>query len=147
VRLPAANLLGAGITMYLFGQLAVTALMGRSWLAATSPTAQARITPDEAAALAQAPAAMLAEAQREAALYAHGSWLEIAGDTISNRAGELLQELALVGPTETLGLLFIGMALYRMGFFTGAADPAAMRRWGWIGLLGGAALGLPAALW
>jgi uncharacterized protein len=147
VRLPAANLLGAGITMYLFGQLAVTALMGRSWLAVASPAMQARISPDEAAALAQAPAAMLAEVQRENALYTNGSWLEIAGDTISNRAGELLQELALVGPTETLGLLFIGMALYRLGFFTGAVDPAEMRRWGWIGVLGGAALGLLAALW
>jgi uncharacterized protein len=147
VRLPAVNLLGAGLTMYLFGQLAVTAIMGRSWIAATSPAMRARIEPDEAAALARAPAAMLAEAQREAAFYTHGSWLEIAGDTIANRAGELVQELALVGPTETLGLLFIGMALYRMGFFTGAADPVAMRRWGWIGVLGGAALGLLAALW
>ncbi|HTM97030.1 MAG TPA: DUF418 domain-containing protein [Croceibacterium sp.] len=146
-RLPAVNLLGAGLTMYLFGQLAITAIMGRSWLATTSTAMQARISPEELAAIAQAPATTLARAQGEGALYAHGSWLEIAGDTISNRAGELLQELMLVGPTETLGLLFIGMALYRMGFFTGAADPAAMRRWGWTGVLGGAALSLVAALW
>lgn len=147
VRLPAERLLGAGLTMYVFGQLVITALFARSWLGAVSPAMQARMTPAEVAAIAQAPAATLADAQREVAFYTHGSWLEIAGDTIAHRAGELVRELVLVGTTETLGLLFVGMALYRLGFFTGAGDPVAMRRWGWIGMLGGAALGLPVALW
>jgi len=133
--------------MYLFGQLAMTAIMGRSLLATTSPAMQARMSPEELGAIARAPAASLAQAQSEGAFYAHGSWLEIARDTISNRAGELLQELVLVGLTETLGLLFTGMALYQRGFFTGAADSAAMRRWGWIGVLGSAVLGLLAARW
>src|SRR5690606_3914696 len=124
----------------------IAALMGRSWLATISPSMQARMSPEELAAIAQAPDTMLADAQREAAFYAQASWPEIASDTIANRAGELVQELLMVGPTETLGLLFMGMALYRMGFFTGAADSETMRRWGWIGFLGGAALSLPAAL-
>jgi uncharacterized protein len=147
VRLPAERLLGAGLTMYVFGQLAMAALFARSWLGAVSPAMQARMTPDELAAIAEAPAAMLADARHEAAFYTHGSWLEIAGDTIAHGGGELVRELVLVGTTETIGLLFIGMALYRLGFFTGAGDPAAMRRWGWIGILGGAALSLVAALW
>ena len=145
--LPATNLLAAGLTTYVFGQLAIAALMGRSWLATISSSMQARMSPEELAAIAQAPDTMLADAQREAAFYAQTSWPEIASDTIANRTGELVQELLMVGPTETLGLLFMGMALYRMGFFTGAVDAATLRRWGWIGFLGGAALSLPAALW
>ncbi len=38
---------------------------------------------------------------------------------------------------ETLPLMLIGMALYRTGFFNGEYDSAKMRRWGWIGLIGG----------
>jgi len=145
--LPAINLLGAGLTTYLVGQLALAALWGQSWKAANSPAMLAEMSPEQASAIVRAPAAMLADAHSEAVLYAQGSWLEIAADTIANRAGQLMQQLVTVGPTETIGLLFIGMALYRMGFFTGSVNAATMRRWGLGGFLGGAALSLPLALW
>jgi uncharacterized protein len=38
---------------------------------------------------------------------------------------------------ETLPLILIGMAIYRMGFFDDSADRAAMLRWGWVGVIGG----------
>ncbi len=38
---------------------------------------------------------------------------------------------------ESLPLMLIGMALYRTGFFSGAYDSGRMRRWGWIGVIGG----------
>lgn len=147
VHLSSERLLGIGLTTYVFGQLAMIALMGGSWLAATNPEVQARLAPGQEASIAAAPSEMLAEAQGEVALYAHGSWIEIASDTISNGTGDLVQELVIVGITETIGLLLIGMALYRMGFFTGAFGRAAMWRWGWIGVLGGAALSVPPAMW
>jgi uncharacterized protein len=46
---------------------------------------------------------------------------------------------ALVFALETLPLMLVGMALYRMGFFSGGFERAAMLRWGWIALLAGAA--------
>ena len=39
---------------------------------------------------------------------------------------------------ETLPLMLMGMALYRMGFFSGAFDPSEMKKWGWIGVAIGA---------
>jgi uncharacterized protein len=47
----------------------------------------------------------------------------------------------------TIPLMLIGMGLYRMGLFERGFDRAKMRRWGWIGFIGGAVLTLPMALW
>jgi uncharacterized protein len=40
---------------------------------------------------------------------------------------------------ETIPLMLIGVALYRMGFFSGGFARAGMIRWGWIGLIAGVA--------
>lgn len=48
---------------------------------------------------------------------------------------------------ETLPLILIGMALYRMGLFDGRMPAHKVRRWGWIGLLGGGALSAVIAWW
>lgn len=47
---------------------------------------------------------------------------------------------------ETLPLMLLGVALYRVGFFGGAIDRARMVRWGWAGLLAGGALHLAIGL-
>lgn len=44
---------------------------------------------------------------------------------------------ALLFGFETLPLMLIGVALYRMGFFSGGFDRAKMVRWGWIGVIAG----------
>jgi uncharacterized protein len=44
---------------------------------------------------------------------------------------------ALLFGFETLPLMLIGIALYRMGFFSGHWDRATMLRWGWIGVIAG----------
>jgi uncharacterized protein len=44
---------------------------------------------------------------------------------------------ALLFGFETLPLMLLGMALYRMGFFSGGIERARMLRWGWAGLIGG----------
>ncbi len=48
---------------------------------------------------------------------------------------------------ETASLIMIGMALYRMGFFTGGIERSKMVRWGWISLVGGTAVSLAIGLW
>jgi uncharacterized protein len=48
---------------------------------------------------------------------------------------------------ETLPLMLLGMALYRMGLFEGGFDPRRQRLWGWAGLAVGAVLTLLVALW
>lgn len=43
---------------------------------------------------------------------------------------------------ETVPLMLIGAALYRMGFFSGGYGRAGLVRWGWIGVIAGAGLHL-----
>jgi uncharacterized protein len=47
---------------------------------------------------------------------------------------------------ETLPLMLIGVALYRLGFFSGAFDRAKLLRWGWIGVIAGVAVHLAISL-
>jgi uncharacterized protein len=71
-------------------------------------------------------------------------------DVVAFRATEQVADLAFIpffALLETVPLMLIGMALYRMGLFERRFDHARMRRWGWIGFLGGALLSLPLGLW
>jgi len=65
----------------------------------------------------------------------------------TQEAGGFVNGLIIVPLTETLGLVLIGIALFRMGFFSGAFDPRKMRKWGWLALLGGLAVTALLALW
>jgi uncharacterized protein len=136
-----------GLCLAGFGALALGVLMGGQYAASVLPSLQANMGPEELAMVLGAADKTLADSVKELALYAHGSWFEIARATIAERGGELLQEVLIVGPAETLGLMLIGMALYRLGFFSGTFDPARMRKWGWIGVIGGVLVSIPAALW
>ena len=64
---------------------------------------------------------------------------------IKEEAGEIVQAVVF-GPIETIPLMLIGMALYRMGLFERKFDRGRMRKWGWIGVIGGAVLTVPIAL-
>lgn len=97
-------------------------------------------------ALVAAQGEKLEEAAAERAAFTSGSY---AAEThfIAQERSHLLGEYPTFALLETVPLMLIGMALYRLGFFAGGCDPARMRRWGWAGLIGGAALSLPLGLW
>src|SRR3546814_18496395 len=61
-------------------------------------------------------------------------------------SSDLLTNLAFFA-FETLPLMLIGMALYRMGMFGGGFDRSSQLRWGWAGLTVGGLLHLAIALW
>lgn len=136
-----------GLSLFAVGSLLMTLLMAGQLAAATSPAIQAQMQPEQVAQISEVETNILESSQDELVLYGEGSWPEIAADTLSKRAPELIQEVLIVGPVETLGLMLIGMALYRMGFFSGAFNAARMRKWGWIGVIGGGLLSIPPALW
>ncbi|MXP41787.1 DUF418 domain-containing protein [Altererythrobacter soli] len=89
----------------------------------------------------------LDQARAESLLYREGSYAEIVQAAVSEHSGQLPQEVVLVVSTETLPLMLIGAALFRMGLFSGGMDPARLRRWGWIGVTVGALATVPIALW
>ncbi|GMN13705.1 DUF418 domain-containing protein [Altererythrobacter sp. MTPC7] len=72
------------------------------------------------------------------------------GDYVAHMVGTHTADLGFfifIWLFETLPLMLVGMALYRMGLFSGGFEPGRQRMWGWIGLLGGGAVSLLIALW
>ena len=139
--------LTVGLVAYALGFLLMAALMGANYAAAHLPQAQAAMTAKQRQEVAEAPQRSLENAREEVTLYREGGYAEIVATTAREESGNLLTEILFVPLTETIALMLIGMGLYRMGFFSGAFDPAKMRRWGLIGIVGGALLTLPIALW
>jgi uncharacterized protein len=67
---------------------------------------------------------------------ASGDYATLVMHRLTEQWNELLLNALLFG-FETLPLMLIGVALYRMGFFSGAFDRAKLLRWGWIGVIAG----------
>lgn len=136
-----------GISVYVIGFLLMAALMGANYAAANVPAVQAQMDEAQKAEITEVPQESLEGAREEIELYREGSYGEIVAKVAREESGNLLNEILVVPLTETLALMLIGMALYRMGFFSGAFDSAKMRRWGVIGIVVGVALTIPVALW
>jgi uncharacterized protein len=133
---PARKQLYVGLVLYVLGLLAMVALLGGSLVAGGLGDAADQAGQDA-----------LDGARAEVVLYRGGSYAEIVETTAAEHAGQLVQEVLLVVPTETLPLMLIGMALFRMGLFSGGIDRARMRRWGWIGVIAGVLVTVPIVLW
>lgn len=70
------------------------------------------------------------------ALIRAGDYAGLVAHRITEQWSEPLQNAVLFG-FETLPLMLIGMALYRLGFFTGGIARAKLLRWGWVGVIAG----------
>ena len=130
--------LWVGLGGYMLGVLMLGASLTMPWLVADTPFGES--TPE----LAEQRAGMAA--QIDEAL-AHGDVPNAAimagdyGTLVMHRLTEQWYEPlanAILFGWETLPLMLIGMALYRMGFFNGGFERAKLLRWGWIGMIAGA---------
>ena len=134
-----------GLALYGVGTLFMTAAMGSQYYVSAHPEAE-NFPEDMRKEVAQAEAKALEEVQGDLKLYQKGSYADIVRHQIVDETKHNLQG-QIFGLVETLPLILIGMALYRFGFFSGGIEESQMRMWGWIGLLGGGAGSLAAALW
>lgn len=138
--------LTAGVAWFIAGSLLVSLLLA-------GQAAGERVPSDAAAPSAaheqvrQTTAGIVAEAAREVEVMREGSFPEIVGYRLAEEGPGLLRQTVFFALVETLPLILIGMALYRLGLFDRRMDRAWLRRWGWIGLAGGAVLTLPLGLW
>ena len=96
--------------------------------------------------LAAQRATELEEGISETAIIVNGSYADYVRHNFAQHGTDPFSMLLVFG-FETLPLMLIGMALYRMGLFSGGMDPRKMRAWGWVGVIAGSALTLPIALW
>ena len=149
VRFPARQLLGMGIVWYVCGGL----------FFAMAHWGPAHVELDAAQPALRAEADFYGawwhgqerEAQAETAVFRSGSYGDQVAFIARERVPQLRQYPALA-LLETIPLMLIGMAFYRLGLFGGGGrhappDSRTMRRWGWAGVAAGIALTLPLGLW
>ena len=138
--------LKVGIGALVVGTLIMTLLMGANWAAANIPAINEKVPAEARAEIAQAETKILAESKEVLATYQNGSYFDIVERQLGEW-GQLVQELIFAGIGETIGLILIGCALYRMGLFSGGFSEAKLRKWGWAGVILGMLLTLAAGLW
>ncbi|AKH42521.1 uncharacterized protein FHS61_000291 [Altererythrobacter atlanticus] len=134
--------LKVGIAWYLLGSLLLTGALGTQ--AALEAMPEARAEAGEAwTQMSDEWDKQIRDASAEREVMQGGSYPAVVSFRVTEQGTDLLQML-LIALVETIPLMLIGMALFRLGFFEAAAGRAKMKRWGWIGFIGGA--GVSAAL-
>src|SRR5690606_36490333 len=145
LRWTATTQLWAGLLWYIAGSMAFAGALGTQAALEARPEVRAQ----QAEAWAQSEQAWeweIARAQTEREILQGDSYRAV----LAYRFGEQRQQLAfnlIIALLETVPLMLIGMALYRFGLFGGELDRARTRRWGWIGLGGGAVASLAMGWW
>ena len=134
-----------GFLGYCAGTLAYGAMFG--WMArvADGEVATASAMSQLQTEFLASKAGDLADGKLETQLIASGDY---SGFVMHNLATHSLDPLIIVlfFAFETIPLMLIGAALYRLGLFGGAWPAARVRRWAWAGILGGTALTIPIAV-
>lgn len=134
-----------GVLGYCAGTLAYGAMFG--WMArvADGEMATAPAMSELRTEFLASKATDLADGRLETQLIANGDYF---GFVTHNLSAHSLDPLIMVlfFAFETIPLMLVGAALYRMGLFGGAWPAARVRRWAWAGLLAGTALTIPIAL-
>jgi len=145
LRWQARTQLTIGLVWYLLGALAFTAALGTQ--AAIEAVPEAREQAGEAWPRMQAQwRQQIADGAAEAQVVREGSYRDVVAYRFTEQS-EQLAIYAAIAVFETIPLMLMGMALYRFGFFAATIDRGRMRRWGWNGFLGGAAISLALGGW
>lgn len=139
------TLLWVGLGGYMLGVLFYTGLVF-PWLIVDTPLGES--SPDllaqRASMIAEIDTALANSAVPNAAI-ASGDYAGLLAHRFAEQWNEPLLNSLLFG-LETLPLMLIGIALYRLGFFSGANDRAKLLRWGWAGVIAGGLAHLAIAL-
>ena len=130
----------AGLVGYILGVLLMGGSLTVPWLIADTPFGQS--SPEIAEQRDDMIAEIdntLAHGEVPNAAIASGDYGALVTHRLTEQWYEPLANAMLFG-FESLPLMLIGVALYRLGFFSGAFPRATLLRWGWIGvILGGLA--------
>jgi len=146
IRWPVKRQFAVGLAGYLFGVLLYAVTMSMPYLIADTSFGESAPSLAEAReGLIKGIDATLARGEVPNAAIASGDYAALVTHRITEQWNEPIRNALLFG-FETLPLMLLGMALYRMGFFSGGFDPAKMRLWGWLGVIGGGLAHLAAGL-
>ncbi len=146
LRWPASLQLKVGLLGYAAGAILYAAMMVPLYLVADTPMGDQAAFAEMRAGLEDSLQQEQADDAIEAELKQSSAFTPLIAHRLAMHGDEQFTNLFLFGP-ETLPLMLIGIALYRLGFFSGGIDPGRMKLWGWLGLLSGAGLHLLIGLW
>lgn len=146
LRWDAVRLLALGLTGYVFGSLYYAAAFGLSYMASLSPPGESAVFDTLTRQMDQYRIDELADGKFEATIIQAGDYPGYVAHTVLEHGVEI-PFMFYSALFETVPLMLIGVALYRMNLFAAGRDMASVRRWGWSGLLAGAAMSLAIGLW
>ncbi|WP_427968557.1 DUF418 domain-containing protein [Altererythrobacter sp.] len=135
-----------GLALYGLGTIAMAAMLGGQYFIATNPAVAANVSEETRTEIAQAEDKARKGIEEDLALYQRGSYPDFVRHQIIDETKKNIGGQAF-GLFETLGMILMGMALYRFGLFSGGFEPEVMRFWGWTGLVGGAIASAGLGLW
>jgi len=145
LRWSAKAQLWIGLVGYVFGALLYAAMLSFPYLVADTPAGQGEDFTEMRTELAEGKATDIADNAVHTRLKQSGDYFGLVAHKVAEHWSDPLTNVLLFG-LETLPLMFLGAALYRFGFFSGAFDSRRMRFWGWAGVIAGGAAHLAIGL-
>ena len=134
-----------GILGYVAGGILYGAMFGFMQMVVDAPVADNVAMESAQTGMLEAAEADLADGRAETEIRQNGSYFDYAAHNLEAHTFDPLVSLIMFA-FETLPLMLIGMALYRLGFFSGAFADRKLRLWGLVGVFVGGAVTLWIAL-
>lgn len=128
-----------GLLGYIVGAILYAAMLTFPYAIAETSFGEQNTMAETRAGMIETRDAAIADGEIETAYKVSGDFIGMMQHRISEHWMDPIGGVFFVS-LELLPLMFLGVALYRFGFFSGGFDPGKMRRWGWIGVIGGAIL-------
>ncbi|GMN03336.1 DUF418 domain-containing protein [Erythrobacter sp. MTPC3] len=128
-----------GLIAYIVGALLYAAVLTFPYAIAETSFGDQSSMAETKASMIEAQDAAIADGEIETAYKISGDFAGLIQHRISEHWADPIGNVFFFS-LESLPLMFLGVALYRFGFFSGGFSSEKMRRWGWIGVIGGAAL-------
>ena len=146
LKLSARDQLAIGILGYIGGAILYALMMVPLSLVADTSVGEQAAFSEMREGLQVGKSEALADDAVETGLIQSGDFAGLVAHRFDAHLYDPLTNFALFS-LETLPLMLIGVALYRMGMFSGAFDRKEMQLWGWAGVIGGGLAHLAIALW
>jgi uncharacterized protein len=145
VKWDALNQLKLGLLGYFVGALVMGAIMTVPWAVADTGFGESEVFDEMHVDLDLGISEALADDAAQTQFQQAGDYAGLIAYRFEAHWYEPFVNFLMFG-FETVPLMLIGIALYRIGFFSGGIDVAKMRKWGWVGLIGGGLVSLAMAL-
>ncbi|MBV7264987.1 DUF418 domain-containing protein [Erythrobacter sp. WH131] len=130
-----------GLIGFVFGALVYSAILSFPYLIAETSLGQQPQFSEAREGMLSAQTSALADAEVETALIRSGDYPGVLSHRANEHGTDPIANV-LIFALETFPLMLLGVALYRLGFFSGEFASSKMRQWGWAGLIVGGMLNL-----